>query len=106
MVWYVLHLKTIIFKIKKLFRNHLTELIVAGSTSYLLKLGGSLLCGWISDPLGRKKSMILINIPVLLSWYFFYNSTTILRVFIANGLLSLASGFMKSLCVTYVGEIR
>lgn len=77
-----------------------------GSSSYLIKLFGSLICGFISDTYGRKNAMIFINFPALLAWYFFYYSTSIERVFIANGLLSVTSGFVKATTVTYVGEIR
>lgn len=80
-------------------------LIYSGSSAYLLKLFGGLLCGWISDPIGRKKAMILANFPVLVSWYYFYYSTSTTDLFIANGLLGFSSGFLKIPCISYVGEI-
>lgn len=76
-----------------------------GSSAYLLKMCGGLLCGWISDPIGRKKAMILVNIPILISWYYFYYAKSLTELFVANGLLGFASGFLKIPCVTYVGEV-
>lgn len=70
-----------------------------------MKLCGGLLCGWISDPIGRKKAMILANLPVLVSWYYFYYSTSTTELFIANGLLGFSSGFLKMPCISYVSEI-
>lgn len=61
--------------------------------------------GWITDPLGRKNAMILVNIPVLLSWVLFYYSTTVSQIFMANCLLAYSSGFMKTPCITYTGEV-
>lgn len=86
-------------------KNNLHFYRSAGSTAYLLKLCGGLLCGWISDPIGRKKAMILVNVPVLVSWYYFYYSQSITELFVANSLLGFASGFLKIPCVTYVGEV-
>lgn len=91
--------------LNKQTKNNFRFYCFIGSTAYLLKLCGGLLCGWISDPIGRKKAMILINIPVLVSWYYFYYAKTITELFVANGLLGFASGFLKIPCVTYVGEV-
>lgn len=49
--------------------------------------------------------MILVNIPELIAWFLFYNSTTLNKVFIANILLGFGSGFMKAPALNYVGEI-
>lgn len=76
-----------------------------GSTAYLTKLVGGLMCGWVSDPLGRKNAMLMVNVPVMISWALFYYSKTVTQIFIANCLLAFASGFMKTPCVTYTGEV-
>lgn len=49
--------------------------------------------------------MILVNIPHIIGWYVFYNSTTIAELYFATILLGLGVGFMEAPVITYVGEI-
>lgn len=77
-----------------------------GSIGYLGKILGSLLCGFPSEYFGRRNTMILNSIPHLVAFYLFYNSTSILDVFVANSLLGFGSGFLKGPTATYVTEIR
>lgn len=68
------------------------------------KLFGSASSGWISDAIGRKNAMILVNIPQICSWWLFYQANTLDKVFIANILLGYGSGFLKSPALSYIGE--
>lgn len=61
--------------------------------------------GWISEPIGRKKAMFLVNIPHLIAWTLLYYSTTLNEIFVAHILLGLGVGLMEAPIVTYVGEI-
>lgn len=79
---------------------------ILGSIGYVGKLFGSLICGFSSEHFGRRKSMILINLPHLVAFYLFYYSTTVWRIFVANILLGFGAGFLKAPSSTYVGEIR
>lgn len=72
---------------------------------YLFKLCGSVLSGWITEPLGRKKALIIINIPHLIAWCLLYKSSTLSEIFIANAIFGLGVGLMKAPCATYAGEI-
>lgn len=76
-----------------------------GSTCYLAKLLAGFFSGWISEPIGRKKAMILINIPHLISWFLFYNADSIEIVFAGNMLLGFGAGFVKATAITYIGEV-
>lgn len=73
--------------------------------SYLFKLCSSLVSGWASEPLGRKKALFLVNIPHLIAWFLLYKSTTLSQIFIANAIFGIGVGLMKAPCSTYAGEI-
>lgn len=76
-----------------------------GSIAYVCEPIGSIVSGWISEPLGRKRAMLLVNIPHLIAWLMMYNSTTLWEIFVANILLGLGVGLMEAPILTYVGEI-
>lgn len=77
----------------------------AGSISYICQPLGSLLSGVILEPVGRKWSMMAVNVPVLAGWLLFYWSTTPAMLYAASCILGLSVGFMEAPILTYVGEI-
>lgn len=78
----------------------------AGSIMFVFEPIGSLMSGWITEPIGRKRAMFFVNIPHLVAWTMFYYSTTLGEILIAFALLGFGIGLMESPIVTYVGEIR
>lgn len=76
------------------------------SINYIGKLFGSLSSGFVSETLGRRTAMILINIPHLLAFVLFYFSKSIWNVFVAVTLLGFGSGFLKAPSSCFVAEIR
>lgn len=76
-----------------------------GSIAYLFKLIGSILSGWITEPIGRKKAMAFVNIPHVFAWLILYFSTSLVEIFIGHALFGLGVGLMEAPIVTYVGEI-
>lgn len=66
---------------------------------------GSVLSGIVLEPLGRKRSMILVNIPHIIAWLMLYQAGSLEEMYIAAILLGLGVGFMEAPIVTYVGEI-
>lgn len=76
------------------------------SIAFICQPLGSIMSGWISEPLGRKRAMFLVNIPHVIAWVMMYNASTIEEVFAANVLLGLGVGLMEAPIITYVGEIR
>lgn len=57
------------------------------------------------DVFGRKRSMILANVPFTIAWITLCGAEDVYELFIANILLGLGSGLMESPVVAYVGEI-
>lgn len=67
---------------------------------------GSIFSSFITDPLGRKQAMFIVNFPHVIAWLMMYNATSIRDIFIANILLGFGVGLMEAPILTYVGEIR
>lgn len=81
------------------------NVLLAGSMLYIPFMFSSIFSGILIEPLGRRTSMILVNIPCFLGWISLYFSTSHTHVFIGMAMLGLASGLMESPVVIYVGEI-
>lgn len=77
----------------------------AGSINYLFKLVGGLVSGWLTEPLGRKKSLLIVNIPHLIGWILLFNSSTLVEIFIVNAIFGIGAGLTRSPCSSYGGEI-
>lgn len=73
--------------------------------STMLTIFGSLVSGIITEPMGRKRALMVVNIPHLLGWYTLYLSTSLTHVFIGMALLGLGIGLMEAPIITYVGEV-
>lgn len=57
------------------------------------------------DLIGRKRTMMLTNLPLLIAWILLYRATSTWEIFIANALLGLGSGIMEAPVIAYIGEI-
>lgn len=80
-------------------------MIYTASVAYICQPVGSVLSGIVLEPLGRKRSMILVNIPHIIAWLMLYFAGSLTELFIAAVLLGLGVGFMEAPIITYVGEI-
>lgn len=76
-----------------------------GSIGYICTPLGSLLSGWVTEPIGRRRAMILLNLPHVIAWAMMYRATSVTEMYVAAILMGLGSGFMEAPVVTYVGEI-
>ncbi|XP_031622751.1 facilitated trehalose transporter Tret1-like [Contarinia nasturtii] len=77
-----------------------------GSFMIILNLFGSLLSGFVTDPIGRKRAMILVSIPFIIGFCILYLCTSsVSAVFVGLTFLSLADGLMTTPIMSYLGEI-
>ncbi|KAK3909929.1 Facilitated trehalose transporter Tret1 [Frankliniella fusca] len=76
-----------------------------GSLMLICQPFGSVLSGLLLEPLGRKRAMLLVNVPHLLSWLLLSTARTHSALFAAAALMGLGMGFMEAPIITYVGEI-
>lgn len=78
---------------------------MTGSLVFIGELIGSVGSGWITDQLGRKLAMLLVNIPIVVAWTTLANATSNDMVMSAVGLLGVSVGLMEAPVITYLGEI-
>lgn len=76
-----------------------------GSMVFLTQPIGAIASGWITEAIGRKRAMLLVNVPHITAWLMFYFASSLTDMFVANVLLGLGIGLMESPILTYVGEI-
>ncbi|GAB0097351.1 facilitated trehalose transporter Tret1 [Sergentomyia squamirostris] len=76
-----------------------------GSIAFICTPIGSILSGWVTEPIGRKNAMILVNLPHIAAWLLLHFATSVPQMYLAAILLGLGTGFMEAPVVTYVGEI-
>lgn len=76
-----------------------------GSIAFICTPLGNVLSGWVTEPIGRRYAMILLNFPHIIAWIMIYRATTVTEMYAAAILMGLGSGFMEAPVVTYVGEI-
>lgn len=76
-----------------------------GSLAFLCQPLGSIFSGPILDYFGRRKALVLVNIPHLIAWLLMYFAWDVPSLLIANALLGIGTGIMEAPSVTYVGEV-
>lgn len=65
-----------------------------------------MLSGIVLEPLGRKRSMILVNIPHIIAWLMLYFAGSLTELFIAAVLLGLGVGFMEGIFLFKIDMIE
>ncbi|KZC08782.1 Facilitated trehalose transporter Tret1, partial [Dufourea novaeangliae] len=83
----------------------LDELTWISSLNLFLVPIGCFVSGPVSQYLGRKRTMLLINIPFIIAWLIFYYATTAGMLFIALALTGLTGGLLEAPVMTYVAEV-
>ncbi|XP_076652807.1 facilitated trehalose transporter Tret1 isoform X1 [Halictus rubicundus] len=81
------------------------ELTWISSLNLFLVPIGCLVSGPVSQYLGRKRTMMLINIPFIIAWIIFHYATSAAMLFIALALTGLTGGLLEAPVMTYVAEV-
>lgn len=66
---------------------------------------GSLASGFLTEPLGRKRALICVNLPYAIGWVLLYYADTLATIYAAFTLLGLGIGLMegnRSLLITTI----
>lgn len=66
---------------------------------------GSLLSGIITDAIGRRKTMLLVNFPNVVAWLLLAQTETLPVIYFAFGLFGIGAGLMEAPIMTYLSEI-
>ncbi|XP_069690852.1 facilitated trehalose transporter Tret1-like isoform X1 [Periplaneta americana] len=76
-----------------------------GSINLICVPLGCLVSGTITQPLGRKKSMMLVNIPFIVAWIMFHYSSNVGMLYASLVLTGTGGGLLEAPVLTYVAEI-
>lgn len=66
---------------------------------------GCTVSGVLSQSVGRKRAMQMINIPLSIAWLLFYVSTQVWHIMVALCIAGLMGGILEAPVLTYVAEI-
>ncbi|XP_075215625.1 facilitated trehalose transporter Tret1-like isoform X2 [Lycorma delicatula] len=76
-----------------------------GSIIFITQPLGAFSSGFCQDLFGRKRTMLLVNIPILIGWILLYYSSSILYLNCAASLLGVSLGFIEAPALSYIGEM-
>ncbi|KAF5299383.1 hypothetical protein FQR65_LT09424 [Abscondita terminalis] len=76
-----------------------------GSINMMCVPLGCLVSGVATDPIGRKRSMQIINLPFIICWIIFYFATEIWHLYFALAMVGFFGGLVEAPILTYVTEI-
>lgn len=66
---------------------------------------GCFLSGTLTQPVGRKRSMIAVNIPFIVAWVMFHYASNVGMLYASLVLTGLSGGLLEAPVLTYVAEI-
>lgn len=76
-----------------------------GSLNLFLVPIGCLASGPLSQYLGRKRTMMLANIPFVMAWLIFHYSSNPAMLLAALAMTGLTGGLLEGPVITYVAEV-
>ena len=65
---------------------------------------GCILSGYLMDLIGRKRTLIITEIPLILGWLLISTSTTVETIYVGRLLVGLGSGMVGAPARVYTGE--
>ncbi|XP_055387617.1 facilitated trehalose transporter Tret1-like [Condylostylus longicornis] len=75
-----------------------------GSIYLIILPIGTIISGYITEATGRRTSLIICCIPLIIGWLICYLSTNILMLFIGDIFLGFGTGLMEPPIIAYVAE--
>ncbi|KAF5288898.1 hypothetical protein FQA39_LY03777 [Lamprigera yunnana] len=81
------------------------EISWIGSINLMCVPIGCLVSGVATDPIGRKKSMQLINVPFIICWIIFYFAAEVWHIYLGLAVGGFFGGLVEAPILTYVSEI-
>ncbi|KAF0763767.1 facilitated trehalose transporter Tret1-like [Aphis craccivora] len=76
-----------------------------GSILFVFHPTGSFLSGFLQERFGRKRCMIVANIPSIFGWIMLYYTHDVVSLYASTVLMGLSIGFSEAPILSYVGEI-
>ncbi|KAJ4445681.1 hypothetical protein ANN_12365, partial [Periplaneta americana] len=75
------------------------------SIAYICQPLGAVSSGVLTDLMGRKRVMLLINLPFLLGWVLMATASSFAMLCIAHVLMGITAGLIEAPLTTYIGEV-
>jgi len=69
---------------------------VAGSINLICVPLGCFMSGTLTQPLGRKRSMIAVNIPLIVAWVIFHYASNVGMLYASLVLTGLSGGLLEA----------
>lgn len=98
--------------IRDLYRNPNSEFSITtteaswyGSLLFIIHPVGCLLSGIVQDKFGKKRCMILANVPSIFGWVLLYSAHSSVLLCASTLLMGFSTGFGAGSTSSYVGEI-
>lgn len=66
---------------------------------------GCIFSGMFTQPIGKRRAMQIVNLPIMAAWLLFHFSTNIYHLYAGLCLAGLMGGLMEAPVLTYVAEI-
>lgn len=66
---------------------------------------GSLISGWITEQIGRKRCMMLAAFPSMIAWITLYFSQSSELMFVASVFYGFSAGLLGAPIYTYCAEV-
>ncbi|XP_060518481.1 facilitated trehalose transporter Tret1-like isoform X2 [Cylas formicarius] len=76
-----------------------------GSVNLLCVPLGCFLSGALTQPLGRRRAMQLVNLPFVAAWLLFFFATEVWQIFLALSLTGMTGGLLEAPTLTYLAEV-
>lgn len=74
----------------------------AGSINLICVPVGSLLSGILTQPFGRKPSMITVNLPFIIAWLVYNQASSVAMLYIALVLTGFSGGVLEApVCISW-----
>ncbi|KAF5299385.1 hypothetical protein FQR65_LT09426 [Abscondita terminalis] len=87
------------------FRLNEQQISWIGSINLMCVPVGCLLSGFLTQPVGRKRSMQIITLPLAASWLIFRFSNKVWHIYLALSVTGLCGGLVEAPVLSYVAEI-
>lgn len=81
------------------------HIYLLASISFVGQPVGSIFSGLLTEPLGRRRAMMLVCFPHIIAWAMLSTSKSLIVTYIAFGLLGIGIGLMEAPILTYLSEI-
>lgn len=78
---------------------------IAASSVFIGQPLGSVLSAFLTDGLGRRKTMLLVNIPNITAWLLLARTNSLTVIYFAFASFGFGAGLCEAPIMTYLGEI-